>query len=102
MEKKNEQFWDELEEEMQKLSPAQKRTLYLYIMAMSEKTANGEDPKGPRYYSLKEIQPMLSVSYRTLQNWVKSGYIPVVKIGGRWKIEERELAEFLGKQMRNK
>ena len=47
------------------------------------------------FYTLKDLEPMLAVSYRTLQNWVRSGYLPVIKIGNKWAISEPDLLTFL-------
>lgn len=49
-----------------------------------------------RYFTLAELEPILSVTHRTLQTWVKDGYLaPVVKIGGKWRISEENLRKFI-------
>lgn len=95
----NKEEKDKIVSMVEALTDHQKHVLLYLMGAMLEKKE--VDPER-RYYSLAEIQPMLSVSYRTLQNWVKSGYIPVERIGGRWKISEKDLVEFLGSRLRNK
>ena len=46
-------------------------------------------------YTLKDLVPMLGVTYRTLQNWVKTGYLPVIRIGNKWAITETDLLTFI-------
>ena len=51
--------------------------------------------EGLKLYSLTEIESILSVTHRTLQRWVKSGKLPAVKIGNRWKVSEATLRRFV-------
>ena len=45
-----------------------------------------------KLYTLHEIQPILKVSYRTLQNYIKDGKLKGAKIGGKWRITEENLS----------
>lgn len=47
-----------------------------------------------KLYNLAEVEKILSVSRRTLLNYIKSGKLEAVKIGGRWKIKATTLTEF--------
>lgn len=47
-----------------------------------------------KLYNLAEVEKILSVSRRTLLNYIKSGKLEAVKIGGRWKIKSTTLTEF--------
>lgn len=53
--------------------------------------------KRVQFYSLAEIAPIIGVSYRTLQRWIKAGKLPAKKVGGRWKITEKSLFEWLSR-----
>ena len=48
-----------------------------------------------KVYTLTEIEGTLGVTHRTLLNYVKSGRLKAVKIGGKWKITAENLAKFL-------
>ena len=48
-----------------------------------------------RLYTLTEIEPILGVSHRTLLDYVGSGKIKAVKIGGKWKVSEENLKAFI-------
>lgn len=48
-----------------------------------------------RLYTLTEIEPILGVSHRTLLDYVKTGKIKAVKIGGKWKVSEENLKAFI-------
>lgn len=48
-----------------------------------------------RLYTLTEVEPILGVSHRTLLDYVKTGKIKAVKIGGKWKISEENLKAFI-------
>lgn len=48
-----------------------------------------------RLYTLTELAPMLGVTPRTLQSYVKSGRLKGVKIGGKWKVTEENLKKFI-------
>lgn len=48
-----------------------------------------------KLYSLQELAKLLEVSERTLHNYIKSGKIKGVKIGGKWKFTEESLKKFI-------
>jgi excisionase family DNA binding protein len=48
-----------------------------------------------KLYSLKELATLLSVTERTLHNYIKSGKMKGQKIGGKWQISETNLQKFL-------
>lgn len=48
-----------------------------------------------KLYTLSELQPILKVSYRTLQNYIKDGRLKAAKIGGKWKVTESNLMKFI-------
>lgn len=49
-----------------------------------------------RLYTLSEIEPIIGVTHRTLQQYIYDGKLKAVKIGGRWKVTETELKRFTG------
>ena len=51
--------------------------------------------EGFRLYTLTELEPILGVTHRTLQTYIKDGRLKGVKIGGKWKITEDNLMKFL-------
>jgi len=48
-----------------------------------------------RLYTLTELEPVLGVTHRTLQSYIKDGRLKGVKIGGKWKVSEESLQRFL-------
>ena len=48
-----------------------------------------------KVYSLKEVSEMLTVSTRTLIQYIRDGRIRAVKIGGRWTVSEENLRHFV-------
>lgn len=48
-----------------------------------------------RLYTLSELEPILGVTHRTLQSYIKDGRLKGVKIGGRWKVSEETLRKFI-------
>lgn len=48
-----------------------------------------------RLYTLTELEPILGVTHRTLQTYVKDGRIKGVKVGGKWKVSEEVLKRFI-------
>lgn len=42
-------------------------------------------------YSLAKVALLFSVTRQTVFNWVKSGYISAVKVGGKWLVPESEI-----------
>lgn len=48
-----------------------------------------------RLYSLTEIEPILGVTHRTLQTYIKEGRLRGVKVGGKWKVSEENLKRFI-------
>ncbi len=47
------------------------------------------------YYTLPEIAEKLKVSRRTVYRWVQAGELPAYKLGGEFRITERDLEKFL-------
>lgn len=48
-----------------------------------------------RLYTLTELEPILGVTHRTLQSYIKGGRLKGVKIGGKWKVSEETLRKFI-------
>lgn len=48
-----------------------------------------------RLYSLTELEPILGVTHRTLQTYLKDGRLKGVKLGNRWRVSEEELRRFI-------
>jgi len=44
-----------------------------------------------RLYTLAEVEGLTTVTRRTLYNWIDSGYLQAVKVGGRWKVPAEEI-----------
>jgi excisionase family DNA binding protein len=47
------------------------------------------------YYTLPEIAEKLKVSRRTVYRWVQAEQLPAYKLGGEFRITERDLERFL-------
>jgi len=50
---------------------------------------------GLRLYTLTELEPVLGVTHRTLQTYIKTGKLKGALIGGKWKVTEENLRSFL-------
>ena len=46
-------------------------------------------------YTLTELEPVLGVTHRTLLEYVKTGKLKAVKIGGKWKVSDDNLKKFI-------
>ncbi len=49
-------------------------------------------------YTLQQLEPILEVSTRTLLQYIKDGKLKAVKIGGRWKVSEKNLQDYVNGQ----
>ena len=47
------------------------------------------------YYTLPEVAEKLKVSRRTVYRWVQAGELPAYRLGGEFRITERDLEQFL-------
>jgi excisionase family DNA binding protein len=47
------------------------------------------------YYTLQEVADKLRVSRRTAYRWVKAKELPAYKLGGEFRVTERDLERFL-------
>jgi excisionase family DNA binding protein len=54
-----------------------------------------------RLYSLTELEPVLGVTHRTLQTYIKTGRLKAVKIGGKWRVTEENLMKFINGEPTN-
>ena len=50
-----------------------------------------EELKKYKVYTLTELEPILGLTHRTLLTYVKDGRLPAKKIGGKWKVSEKDL-----------
>ncbi len=48
-----------------------------------------------KLYDIKEVAKILDISTRTVSSYIKDGKIKALKIGGKWKIKEDDLKEYL-------
>ena len=53
-----------------------------------------------RLYTQEEAAEALSVSVKTLGNWLRAGKIIGTKIGRKWRITESDLQAFIDKNRR--
>lgn len=89
---------EEFQELVTLLTPEEFMVVYRLIEGLAKKNqaeaAKNAKP-AVKMFTLTELKPILAVTYRTLQNWVKSGYLPVVRIGKKWMISEDDLLKFV-------
>jgi len=57
-----------------------------------------QELKDIKFYNLDEVAKMLKVTNKTIYNYIKAGKLKAVKIGGQWKITERNLMLFVDPQ----
>jgi len=50
-----------------------------------------------KVYTLEEIVAILSVTKRTIYNYIKNGDLKATKIGKYWRVQHADLQEFLDK-----
>lgn len=48
-----------------------------------------------KLYTLQELESILETSTRTLLTYIKKGKLKAVKIGGKWKVSEANLQDFV-------
>lgn len=48
-----------------------------------------------KLYTLEEVMELLHTTRRTLYRYIKDGKLKAVKVGGRWKVTEDALRDFL-------
>lgn len=49
--------------------------------------------KQPKFYSVKEVAEMFSVSYRTIQNWIAKRELKATFLGGKVLISDESIRE---------
>lgn len=48
-----------------------------------------------RHYNVKEVAEILSISTTSIHNYIKTGALRAVKIGGLWHIKESAIKDYL-------
>ena len=48
-----------------------------------------------KIYTLEELAQILTVTRRTLYNYIKSGKLKALKVGKRWRVTQKQLDDFL-------
>lgn len=56
---------------------------------------NAKTLEGLKLFTLTELEPILGVTHRTLQTYIKDGRLKGVKLGGKWKVSEENLRKFI-------
>lgn len=51
--------------------------------------------KGINVYTTQEVADILSVTQRTVYNYIASGQLKAAKIGRHWRVTEEQLQSFL-------
>ena len=51
--------------------------------------------KDIKLYNIEEAAKLIGVCKRTMHTYIKAGRIKARKIGGRWTLTEKSIAEFL-------
>ena len=46
-------------------------------------------------YTLTELEPVLGVTHRTLQTYIKNGRLKGVMVGGKWRVTEETVRKFI-------
>ena len=54
-----------------------------------------------KLYTLPEVGKIIRLSRRTLYNYLKSGELQAVKIGGTWRVSEESLQKFINSRESN-
>jgi excisionase family DNA binding protein len=55
------------------------------------------------YFTVEEVAERLKVSHMTVYRWIKAGSLGAYKLGGEFRITERDINEFLdGRRFRAK
>ena len=55
------------------------------------------------YFTVEEVAERLKVSHMTVYRWIKAGQLAAYKIGGEFRITERDIEGFLeGRRFRPK
>ena len=49
-----------------------------------------------KMYDIKQVAEILEISPRTVSTYIKEEKIKAMKIGGKWKVREEDLKEYLG------
>lgn len=48
-----------------------------------------------QYYSPSELAKILSLDVRTVRKLINEGDLPAVKVGGQWRISEKDFDNFI-------
>ncbi len=49
-----------------------------------------------KLYSLTDIEKILGVTHRTVLQYVRDKKLKALKVGGQWRVTEKDLKEFIG------
>lgn len=56
---------------------------------------NNDEITATKFYTIEEIADLLKVSYLTVFRWIQAGKLPAYKVGKRYRIEVKDLNNFL-------
>ena len=58
---------------------------------------NNNEIIATKFYTIEEIAELLKVSYLTVFRWIQAGKLSAYKVGKRYRIEVKDLNNFLEK-----
>jgi excisionase family DNA binding protein len=47
------------------------------------------------YLSIKDIAQQLKMDEKTIRRWIKSGQLPAIELGGKYRVTRSDLTAFL-------
>ena len=58
---------------------------------------NNQEKTATQFYTIDEIAELLKISYLTVFRWVKAGKLTAYKVGKQYRIDAKDLNNFLEK-----
>jgi len=55
-----------------------------------------------KLYKPEEVAELLGFKDKTVRNWLRTGKLPGLKVGGSWRVREKDLIAFLDSQQQTK
>lgn len=62
-------------------------------MVKTERSARMQDEQ--EYLTIKDIARQLKMDEKTIRRWIKSGQLPAIELGGKYRVSRTDLNAFL-------
>jgi excisionase family DNA binding protein len=95
--KEAEEYWDGKSQLIWVNTPAEivKRNAPKVFQPIKTHNLSLEENTREKYYTPRDIAERVEVTQGAVVSWINNGYLKATKVGGRWRLKEEDVVDFI-------